>query len=1090
VNLISTKKTPNEEQVKGIFHSGGKLLSAGAGSGKTFVLIEHLVYLIGQIENKVPKTEWSKSISSELSKIVLMTFTNKAAGEMSVRMMKRVEEILLESDEHSSQFWGLVRQNLSALNITTIHGFCHRLLRMGIFKSLPQEIQLVSKIEHREKIQKIFDNWFIENQEILGPIFKSNTQSLLTAMNEIFTSPELRVLWKNLKTADNANDEIDQFFNQLVEVKGYRHLFDTSMDLVAPENEKDKKWYELLIQFNEYVLKYGVVSSYNYKDYDNFFQTIKRFPITNSKEISFDQKNTLISIKEFRSDLKELIDELDSLERNYNIYQKWVSVIADLFKYIDTHYLEIEGFFYSDLEYYVLEGLKIPEVLEKIQENFSYFIVDEFQDTSYIQFEILKNLIGNSTEKIFCVGDRKQAIYGFRGGELQVFADCIHLLGKENNFLLKNNFRSLSKIIEFNNHLFHEVFPLGINYEGEDPHSVEMESQIAPFENVNDPGVVQSLKMEIIGDTNELDLDRLEAIALNDHLKLLLANDKFQSICILYRKLAPSRLLLDYLLKDDIAFSAQVKIKFADDPMINLYLYLIELKLNQKDDKKFTSTLTLLKTIISILGVKTFNVSLVEQFCLDLAIMGLRLSFHKFVFDIGLSNSLHKNNSELIDAICRITKEDPALAYHMLKSDDGDDYACEMMSGDVQKNNNKRITIMSAHASKGLEFDAVLLGGIHTNGGYLGMRNLIGKLPHSFRWKKTYDQKRFYKSPFYHLEAEILKLKDFSESKRLLYVACTRAVKHLAFVDLWSLEKGKPENQFENKNSWIQALRLIQKEELEGQIINCHIKNNKLSLIQSDPVGLVARDVNSKLGLLSELSVTRLATIAECPFKFYLQNICKIEPDSKPASFIFNDQENDEEDAQVFYSSKKRGTEVHSYLSKLFLEEISLENIPLKEKDKISWAYDLSKNFLESWEIVSEKLIKFSFFGQMISGTPDLVFISNKENEINEIVIWDFKTGNRSIESESSYWFQLMAYAYAYSTLKNISADKKIDLSLLYLDTKEVVTKIYTLDEITQMLFSYWRKTESLYQVNSAHCSYCEYSTICRKGENAPVLAN
>jgi CRISPR/Cas system-associated exonuclease Cas4 (RecB family) len=132
----------------------------------------------------------------------------------------------------------------------------------------------------------------------------------------------------------------------------------------------------------------------------------------------------------------------------------------------------------------------------------------------------------------------------------------------------------------------------------------------------------------------------------------------------------------------------------------------------------------------------------------------------------------------------------------------------------------------------------------------------------------------------------------------------------------------------------------------------------------------------------------------------------------------------------------------------------------------------------------------FSFFGQMISGTPDLVFISNKENEINDIVIWDFKTGNRSIESESSYWFQLMAYAYAYSTLKNFSADKKIDLSLLYLDTKEVVTKTYTFNEITQILFSYWRKTESLNQVNSTHCSYCEYSTICRKGENTPVLAN
>ena len=60
-NLL--KRSPNEEQQKAIFHTGGKLLSAGAGSGKTFVLIEHLVYLLSQLQLNSASNEWNKRIS-------------------------------------------------------------------------------------------------------------------------------------------------------------------------------------------------------------------------------------------------------------------------------------------------------------------------------------------------------------------------------------------------------------------------------------------------------------------------------------------------------------------------------------------------------------------------------------------------------------------------------------------------------------------------------------------------------------------------------------------------------------------------------------------------------------------------------------------------------------------------------------------------------------------------------------------------------------------------------------------------------------------------------------------------------------------
>ncbi|MFA6238788.1 MAG: UvrD-helicase domain-containing protein [Bacteriovorax sp.] len=1077
--MISEKKVPNPEQEKAIFHSGGKLLSAGAGSGKTFVLIEHLIYLLSQIQSKTPAEDWNKLISSELSKIVLMTFTKKAAGEMSVRMMKRVENLLSVDNDDSDnlKFWSLVHRNLSSLNITTIHGFCHRLLRMGFWNEFPAEINLVSSIEHKAKIQKLFDKWFKENNESLESIFLASSDSLLKAMIEIFSSPELRVLWISPKRILNANDEIDEFFAQLLDVTGYKDLFQKEIDLTASEKEKSKKWFELLIQFNEVKNNFGMINSGNFNLYNDFFKTISRFPITNSKEILPGQKLILSQIRELKEDLKNLSEDLTALMDNFEIYKKWVVTIANLFQYIDSRYFEVDGFSFSDLEYYALKGLKQAEVLSKVQESFSYFIIDEFQDTSFIQFEILKTLIAGKSEKIFCVGDKKQAIYGFRGGELQVFSECAELLGSANNYHLKNNFRSLSSIIDFNNILFEQVFPLGLKFEGSDPHGVEMETQIIPAtskSSASQKGEIKILHTEITGDRSDMDLDYLESLRLGQHVKQLVEHGECRSICILYRKLKPSEMLLEYLLENELAFSAQIKIQYADDPLINIFLFLIEFELNRNDPKKKESTIVMLRTLLSIIGSLSFDLSLLDLFSEDQKLLGLRLAFHKFICSLGISNSLHGQNSELIDAVCRLTKEDKTKIYHLLRNDEDGDYACDMMSGEAV-NGNQRIVIMSAHASKGLEFDAVLLAGVHTNGRYNGMKDHIGKFPHSFKWKKSFDQKRFYKSPFYHLEAQILALKDFSESKRLLYVACTRAVKHLAYVDLWTVEKEAPKDLYLYDNSWIQALRLVSSQREEGQLCNVEQKRVNISLLQKDPLGIMVQSENISLGLISELSVTRLATIADCPFKFYLQNICKIEGGCKPHNFNELDDEVQDED---FYSSKKRGTEVHSYLSRLFLNQIQISDLPEKEKEKILWALKLAESFRTKYEVISERMIKFSFFGQMISGTPDLIFVSGDE----DLVVWDFKTGIRNPENEESYWFQLMSYAFAYANLKQFTPDKKLEISLLYLDQTEIVSKNFSVNEITQILFSFWKKTEFLNQVNPKHCSHCDYSNICRKG--------
>ena len=400
----------------------------------------------------------------------------------------------------------------------------------------------------------------------------------------------------------------------------------------------------------------------------------------------------------------------------------------------------------------------------------------------------------------------------------------------------------------------------------------------------------------------------------------------------------------------------------------------------------------------------------------------------------------------------------------MLKESE-DEYSTELVSGST----GKRITLMTAHASKGLEFDAVLLGGIHTNGAYHGMREKVGKMPNSFRYKKSYDQNKFNKSPVYFLEAEILKQKNFSESKRLLYVACTRAISKLIWVDLRDSSK----ELIEDQNSWIKALRKSSTAQLKALTLDglttAKIKN--VSFVQKDSLGLMVHATSIKCGITSELSVTRLATLAECPFKFYLQNICKISTDQSEKFF----ESNEEEGQSIFYSSKERGTAIHLILSKIFKNELYLENAPVDLRDIIAWVQSLAIKYSKH-QCSSEETIKFSFFNNMIAGTPDIFFITK-----NNIAVWDFKTGLRNEEDEASYWFQLMCYAYGIGKIYPVPPESQIEMRLLYVDEKKDAVKKLSYQEISRELFLIWEKTECLYQVNPKHCLQCEYSSICKK---------
>ena len=1075
----SGAKTPNAEQMIAINHLGGKILSAGAGSGKTFVLIEHIITWLDNLRMKTPAAEWPQVIPFQLPKVVLMTFTKKAAGEMSIRMMKRLDDLCdTHHDDKDGEFWEIVRQYLSMMNITTISSFCHQLLGQGYFQDVGSDVQILSNVEFKNKISNLFNLWFISKSNNLNQVFQANSTALIGAMIEIYNSPELRLLWKEPLVKTSPERELNEYVGKMISELGLEELFVGSLDLNADAKEREKGWFVLLQSFDQLIQTSGNFSAVSFRAYAEWAINVGRLPIA-VKAMSEDQKFHLEKIKVLVKELRDIQEDFINFIENYDIYWSWVEIFQEVYNFIDRNYFLEKGFAFADLEYYSCIGLRNPVIREKIKKNYDYFIVDEFQDTSSVQYEIIQHLVGDNHQRIFCVGDKKQAIYGFRGGELLVFNQCSELLGTENNIWLKNNFRSEGNVIRFNNHFFERIFPLGHGFEGIDPNTVLMEAQAIP-EAKTAAGEVERFKTEIMGLENDkkLDLDFYEAEALYQVIKDLLEREDIENVCVLYRKLRPSALLLDLLAENEVAFSAQVKVQYGEDPIINLFLRAIELKLNQDDSSKLSSTHFLMNSLLEVLNVEARAIDIQEKFLGDLSILGLRLAFHKLVYSFGISNSQYQENSKLIDSICRVCNENLIKVFHLLTSESEEAYLLQLMNGARAK----RVIIMSAHASKGLEFDAVLLGGIHNNGVQMGKTDTIGKLPKSFRWKKAYNQKKFYKSPTYYLEADIDKAKEFSESKRLLYVACTRAVKYLGWIDLWATIEGKEKILSTGSNHWIKAMRIVP--ENDNLIIEKTIQLSSkaihqeadIPLILKDSLGIVSLGKHGRLGVFADTSVTKLAQLAQCPFKFYLSNICKITP-PKLSPKIFMDMGDDEEGIEaeeVFYSSMERGTRVHAGLSKLMLGEMELSDVEAGERDKLEWVLLEAQKISDGKNVISEKQIKFSFFGQMISGTPDLIF-----EDDNEVIVWDFKTGSRDEANEESYWFQLMCYGYAYANLKHFTPEKNVPLTLLYVDQKQSVTRVLTLAQISALLFLKWTKTESLNQVNLEHCSHCDYSPIC-----------
>lgn len=468
------------------------IYSASAGSGKTFTLTREFLKLA--LQNPLEKP----------FKILAITFTNKATTEMRTRIIKALIELAknkksphvdfltshLKIDESELRLRAQIAlteilHNYHRLGISTIDKFFQKILRsfareikrvgfeteiiqddaidfmiQGLMDELSENDNLKNWILSfaRERIQEKSSNWNFKNE-------------LENHANQLFSEKfkELNLQHKNQNSADDLTYYVEikkqlqaislnleaQFESVIEHAKKQFVHFDPdnipgkSRNIITSKLLGNKEISIELRAFNDiqqakntYVEKYG----HNFKgDNEINIQTFQTEFI--DKGIAFCQENAV---------LYQTIQVILS-----NLYT--LAISFDLIKQLDAYRNENNILLLSDSNEFIsimTKDTDTPFIYEKIGSRYEHYLLDEFQDTSTLQWENLKPLLQNSLDQGFenlIVGDAKQAIYRFRNGDKSLLQykvqDEFYTYSQTHN--LDTNYRSLQNVILFNNSIAH-----------------------------------------------------------------------------------------------------------------------------------------------------------------------------------------------------------------------------------------------------------------------------------------------------------------------------------------------------------------------------------------------------------------------------------------------------------------------------------------------------------------------------------------------------------------------------------------------------------------------------------------------------------
>ena len=477
----SKEQKKTAEQIEAIYTSGQNILvSASAGSGKTFVMAERI---LDQLARGV-----------EISQLFISTFTVKAATELKERLEKKISQQIQESgDVDLKQHLGRQLADLPNAAIGTMDSFTQKFLgkhgylidiapNFRILQNESEQLLLKNEVfhqvfedhyqgENKEKFSRLVKNFAGRGKDERGlrqQVYKiydflQSTSSPQKWLNESFL--------KGFEEADFANEK-DKLTEQIKQALwNLESFFRYHLDNDAKEFPK-AAYLEAVQQVLD------EISSLNQESDSQAYQAVLARIVAISKEkngralANSSRKADLKPLADAYNDerkvqfakLGQLADQITILDYQehyhgdtWELAKTFQNFMSDFVEAYRERKRQENAFEFADISHYTIEILEnSPQVREAYQERFHEVMVDEYQDTNHIQERMLE-LLSNGHNR-FMVGDIKQSIYRFRQADPQIFNEKFQRYAQNPQegklILLKENFRSSSEVLSATNDVF------------------------------------------------------------------------------------------------------------------------------------------------------------------------------------------------------------------------------------------------------------------------------------------------------------------------------------------------------------------------------------------------------------------------------------------------------------------------------------------------------------------------------------------------------------------------------------------------------------------------------------------------------------
>lgn len=518
------------------------LVSAAAGSGKTAVLVERI---IGLITGRKIDGEVTEPV--DVDSLLVLTFTNAAASEMRERVGDRLQALIEECDGTVDPH--LIKQSalVHHAQITTIDSFCLWLVKnyfeqCGVepgFRIMDDgEKKLLEKDLAMTVIEEAFEKGEESFLRFAGRYVVGKNDSLSDMVLDVYNKAsgfaypkswlaDICSLDATLDESDWNND--DKWFSAV-----RRDAFSSVDSLIEAVDELGAYCKSKKVDSMDSVvcaMKSALEQLYDTDTYDSFREVLNgiKFPNVSARNVEKEIADKIKAMKGAVGDeVKTLRDKsffmsFDAIKKDSRVIaentKELVSLVLDFIDRLDSVKKKKNVYDFADIEHLALSVLVDAETKEPTQvamdlrASYSEVMVDEYQDSNYLQEEILEAIASGSNR--FIVGDVKQSIYRFRQGKPELFTSKKTVYSESESgrvILLDRNYRSRAQVLDSVNDIFFDIMRMhtgGISY-GED----EALKLGATF---SDDGSADKYKSEIMlvdaDDFNEDDTDKIEAEA-------------------------------------------------------------------------------------------------------------------------------------------------------------------------------------------------------------------------------------------------------------------------------------------------------------------------------------------------------------------------------------------------------------------------------------------------------------------------------------------------------------------------------------------------------------------------------------------------